>query len=472
MRILGRTSAAALASALIASSLLAGPILAARPSTGGSTTLTVSATPSALVVGSPTTIEFKVNTTPPTTTRVKIRVATSYSTPQIAVPFDSSTVAGLGYVTDGDGEGQEACGITVAGQDIEFSAGTDCTKILYTGRTAATGGAKFPVFLNGSSSASQTLTLNASSAKVSVSLSQAAVTTGDYVIATARVTNSKNLPFRGVSVVFTDNLGSSFTDGTVACVDQTEPTFRAEVACSATDGTVRIRIDSTVAGQHQIRATVLGTSYSGQRSYAVLPGAMVSIDVTSATSEITAGTVRRVSLVAYDEHGNETSTGASPVTFSQTAGTGSVEGLANVQYAAWGAFVDVTAWTGGEVTIEGSVDIDSMTTTDNVTFSVTTGDVATVELAGPATVDVGAIATYTVTAEDVAGNAIDLAAATITVASSDITYLSDGVAGTTLGDFDVTGVADSTAATVSLTATVDGVSSTPWTVAVTTPAGP
>ncbi len=77
-----------------------------------------------------------------------------------------------------------------------------------------------------------------------------------------------------------------------------------------------------------------------------------------------------------DANGNTVTTGADStknVMFSQTAGTGSVSGLGNVNAVGGVAQVTVTGVLGGSVTLQASVSISGPTNSNTLTFTVVAG---------------------------------------------------------------------------------------------------
>ncbi|MFM2105654.1 MAG: hypothetical protein RL338_686, partial [Chloroflexota bacterium] len=328
-----RLIAALTVASILVGTVAAGTVAARR---GGATTTTgVSGTfsvlPSTVVVLQPEVLTFKYGGTMPTSVkRVRIGVPTSYDPPQIGTTYDELSGVGIGEVTTGTTTSDAVtCNAATDGTSFYFDLTTGCQELQFIGRTRSTGGAKFPVSIDvgGVWVLYTTLTVNASSAKVNLTFSPNAATAsaGDYVTATAKVTDSKGRALRGVLVAFTDTGSSEMSAGTLDCTDAVAD----NMACSNSVGDAAVTIRVFSAGQHQIRATVFGTSYSGQRSFSAVAGPLFAVELTAATTALGWGKDRLVSIDGSDEWGNDVAlTDATLGAFAlDGASTGSLTGL-------------------------------------------------------------------------------------------------------------------------------------------------
>lgn len=457
-----RLIAALTVASILAGTVVAGTVVARRGgSTGGTTTTgvtgTFSVTPATVVVLQPEVLTFKYGGTMPTSAkRVRIGVPTSYDPPQIGTTYDELSGVGIGEVTTGSTTSDPiACNAATDGTSFYFTLTTGCQELQFIGRTRSTGGAKFPVSIEttpGTWVLYTTLTVNASSAKVNVTFSPNAATAsaGDYITATAKVTDSKGRALRGVLVAFTDTGESEMSAGTLDCTDAVAD----NMACSNSVGDAAVSIRVFSANQHQIRATVFGTSYSGQRSFSAVAGPLFAVELTAATTALGWGKDRLVSIVGTDEWGNDVAlTDASLGAFAlDGASTGSLTGLPGTPSISAGDIVVTVTGANplGAVQVNGTYDFGSgPIPLTAVGFDVVAGDAATITLTGDTTaMTAGETRTVTVSASDGGGNAIDLsgvAGLTIEVTGGgSVTVGAPSYPGGNVAEFVVTAASDGT----------------------------
>ena len=450
-----RLIAALTVASILAGTVVAGTVVARR---GGATTTTgvsgtFSVVPTTVVVLQPEYLTFKyAGTMPSGVKRVRIGVPTSYDPPQIGTAYDELSGVGIGEITTGTtASDPTACNAATDGTSFYFDLTSGCLELQFVGRTRSTGGAKFPVSIEttpGTWVLYTTLTVNASSAKVNVTFSPNAATAsaGDYVTATAKVTDSKGRALRGVLVAFTDTGSSEMSAGTLDCTDAVAD----NMACSNSVGDAAVTIRVFSASQHQIRATVFGTSYSGQRSFTAVAGPLFSVELTAATTALGWGKDRLISIDGSDEWGNDVAlTDAALGAFAlDGASTGSLSGLPGTPSISAGDIVVTVTGANplGPVQVNGSYDSVPLT---SVAFDVVAGDAATITLTGDTTtMTAGETRTVTVSASDGGGNAIDLsgvAGLTIEVTGGgSVTVGAPSYPGGNVAEFVVTAASDGT----------------------------
>lgn len=387
-----RATATAMTAALLASSLLAAPILAAKPTTGGGGTTTTSfagtfsATPeTTIVVGAPTRVTFRFNWTNGANRLLRLDVASSYATPHAdELAFDPDTGAGAGYVeraTGNAGCGANA-GLWTTGQSISVSTG-DCSSgsfsIDYYALTYSTGGGKFPIFLDAASTALTTLTLNASSAKVSVTgisnVSAPLATTyaaGDVVRVSLKVVDTKGKVLPNVPLTITDSGLSEFSAGSIACPHESP----GIVICTSSLGTAWVDLVATGAGSHQVRGTVSYTSYSGQRSFTAAAGPFHHYGAAlEGSTNLSAGDTAAIAVSGYDQYGNVLPITAAEVTAGQASDDGGLVELSAPVVGPGGVVrIGLVAMTVGTVTIDYTAGAGTAAALEDAsTFTITAG---------------------------------------------------------------------------------------------------
>ncbi len=175
---------------------------------------------------------------------------------------------------------------------------------------------------------------------------------------------------------------------------------------------------ATVAGDHTVTGTFSGKS--DQATLHVDAAAASKLVLSGSDTDLASGSDRTLTATVVDANGN-TTTGddSTQVTFSKSAGTGSVTGLGAVTVAGGVATRTVTGGLAGPVTIAASVPSLS---SDSLSFTVVPGpaSTATTITANPTTIpaDGSSISTITVLAKDTAGNQLTEGGDTVTLATT------------------------------------------------------
>src|SRR5439155_1606378 len=128
---------------------------------------------------------------------------------------------------------------------------------------------------------------------------------------------------------------------------------------------------STSAGTASISGSLNGSALSNGTNVAFVPGAATKLVFTSNTSSVASGATKTLTAAVEDANNNVVTTDNSTVvTFAQTAGYGSVTGLAPATSPSGFPSLTITGHTGASVTITAS---KTGLTSDSSTFSVTAG---------------------------------------------------------------------------------------------------
>ena len=193
----------------------------------------------------------------------------------------------------------------------------------------------------------------------------------------------------------------------------------------------------------------------GTLTVVVSAAAANKLALAGSTANLASGSARSVTTTVEDAFGNPIASDTRSVTFTQTAGTGSVSGLGSSNAVAGVATQTVTGNLAGTVTITASAGLGSGTG-NPITFSVVAGAAAKLALNG-ATTDLasGNTRTLTATIQDAAGNTVN----TGTDSTISITFARTSGTGT------VTGLGSSNAVAGVATVTVTGALAGPITIA-------
>ncbi|HLY13451.1 MAG TPA: Ig-like domain-containing protein [Candidatus Limnocylindrales bacterium] len=170
-------------------------------------------------------------------------------------------------------------------------------------------------------------------------------------------------------------------------------------------GTHTFDLTLATAGLQSVTATDTGdSSITGSADTTVSAGAATTIDMSATdTSDLASGSTRDISALVEDAFGNPVI--GQSVTFSKTAGSGSVSGLGSPSTDDSGTATDtVTGATAGAITITGTT---AGAGTDAVSLAVVAGDPNSLVLAGSVSnLASGTNRTLTATLTDAASNPI------------------------------------------------------------------
>jgi adhesin/invasin len=244
---------------------------------------------------------------------------------------------------------------------------------------------------------------------------------------------------------------------------ETEPAFDPATNSYTTTFT------STQAGTATVEAVADGQIIVPAPQVEFVPGPASQLEFTNATTDLTAGTTRTLTVEVQDAFGNlVTGDAGRTVTFAQTAGDGTVTGLGTATTAGGIAELDVTGEEAGAVTIGATA---TGLTSSSTSFTVTVGAASQlVFTSSEAALASGATRTLTAEVRDGAGNLVTGdAGRTVTFAQTagDGTVTGLGTATTAGGiaELEVTGE-EAGAVTIGATATGLTSSSTSFTVTV------
>jgi ribosomal protein L18E len=221
--------------------------------------------------------------------------------------------------------------------------------------------------------------------------------------------------------------------------------------------TLQTSSSTIVAGTYTF--TVRGTTVGGQRkdgtgTLTIAPGTAAKLALSGSTSNLGSGSTRVLTATIQDANGNTVTSGPNStlsVTFSQTAGTGSVNGLGSVNAVGGVATLTITGSQLGSVTISasaaGSGGPLAAGTGNPITFAVVAGAANKLALSGStADLTAGVTRVLTATIQDINGNTVTSG----TDSSLNVTFAKTAGTGT------VTGLGSATASAGVATLTITG----------------
>ncbi len=238
------------------------------------------------------------------------------------------------------------------------------------------------------------------------------------------------------------NPATAYT-GTVTFTSSTDSTAVLPAATTLTNGTGTFEVTFKKVGAQSI--TVTDSGLTDTKSTTVAPGATAGFSVTGLAANVIAGTAASFTVTAQDAFGNTTPAFAGTVTFesSDTAATLPAPGMLA---SGTGSFSVTFATSGTQ-----SVTAKSGALTGTASTTVTSGSIASLTIALPATATAGVATSFTVTAKDASGNTATSYTGPVTLTSSDPQATLPATAALTAG-VDTVNVTFKTAGSQSVTA--------------------
>ncbi len=223
-----------------------------------------------------------------------------------------------------------------------------------------------------------------------------------------------------------------------------------------TSGVATKVVTGVLAGDLDATAAITGPITSSALAMTIVPGTVSQLALTGATSDLTSGSSRTLTATLQDAAGNTVPTTGTTVTYAQTAGAGTVTGLATANTSGGVATLDVTGNAVGSVTMRASITTPSVVNSNTLTFAVVAGGVTQMTLsAATSDLTAGVSRTLTATLKDAAGNTVPTTGTSVTFAkaSGAGTVTGLGSSSTTVGvaTLDVSGAL---AGAVTLTASI------------------
>ncbi len=224
---------------------------------------------------------------------------------------------------------------------------------------------------------------------------------------------------------------------------------------NAVNGVATKTVTGKTAGSVTITASSTGLT-SGSISFTVVPGSAAWIEVTGSAGNLGSASNRTITATIHDAQGNVVTTdNSTQVTFSQSAGAGSVTGTGSGTASSGVATTTVTGQLAGPVTIQASA---ASLTSGTISFDVVPGPASsatTTISANPTAIvaDGTTSSTITVQAKDAAGNTLTSSGGTVTLSTtagslSDVTDNGNGTYTATL--------TSTSAGTATITGTIAG----------------
>jgi invasin-like protein/PASTA domain-containing protein/Big-like domain-containing protein len=233
---------------------------------------------------------------------------------------------------------------------------------------------------------------------------------------------------------------------------------------TTSDGNASITTTGTGAGPVTITASAAGLTPASS-SFSVVADTATTIRFTNPTGSLTSGSARVFTVELRDASGNLTAA-ASPVTFTQTSGSGTVSGFGSKTSTAGVASVTIVGQLAGPITVTASSNALSAVTTFSVVPGPADASSSTLTRApGSIPGNGAAVSTITLHVKDAAGNALTTSAGAVALratngrlsAVTDLhngTYTASLTAGTRPGKALVTGELDGQAIGGQATVTV------------------
>jgi hypothetical protein len=266
---------------------------------------------------------------------------------------------------------------------------------------------------------------------------------------------------RTVTATIRDAAGNAVTSGADSSVSVTfgqlsgSGSVTGLGSSTASAGVATKTVTGSIAGPVDLRATATlsgpGSTNSNLLSFTVTFGTATQIALSGSNPDLASGTTRPFTATVQDAAGNTVTSGAdssASITFSQTAGTGSLSGLGAATASNGVAAKTVTGVLAGPVTLRANGTINSTAINSNTLgFNVTFGAATQVALTGATTpLASGTTRTVTATIKDAAGNTVTSGADS----SVNVTFAQTGGSGS------VSGMGNATASGGSATKTVTG----------------
>ena len=243
--------------------------------------------------------------------------------------------------------------------------------------------------------ASPTVTVNPGpAATLSVSASPTTVTAGGATT----VTMTAKDQYGNTATGYTGTV--HFTSSDAQAVKPADYPFVAgDLGTKGFSVTLKTAPSATVTATDTVTGTITGTT----GSVTVNPAAASLVQISAATTDLTSGSPRVLTATLEDPYGNTiTSDNSTSVSFTQSAGTGTVTGTGSATVTAGVATKTVSGGLVGTVTMQASA---GALTTTTVGFNVVVGPAAKVVFtSGTGSVASGSGKTLTAEVRDAAGN--------------------------------------------------------------------
>ncbi len=206
---------------------------------------------------------------------------------------------------------------------------------------------------------------------LSVTVSPAAA---DHLTITSSTANLASGATRGIAAEIRDAFGNLETADNATSVSFTKTAGTGTVAGLTTVTAVNGVATDTVTGV--LAGSITLTAHSGSltddtTTFTITPGAADHLMITSSTANLASGTTRGITAQVRDTAGNlETADNSTSVSFTKTAGTGTVTGLTSVTAASGVATDTVTGVLAGSITLQAHA---TGLADDTTTFTVVAG---------------------------------------------------------------------------------------------------
>ena len=204
-------------------------------------------------------------------------------------------------------------------------------------------------------------------------------------------------------------------NSTVVTIAQTAGPGTASGGGSATvsSGVSSRPLTAVLTGSVTVTASAAGLSPSSV-TFAVVPGAATQLALADSGSSAS-GNAHALTATVQDAAGNTVTSDTSSVTFSRTAGPGTITGLGSANAVAGVATLNVTNRLVGSITVGAA---DDALATASTSWTIAPGTASKLALADSGSTASGATHTLTATVQDAAGNTVTSDASSVDFAQS------------------------------------------------------